>query len=297
MLPGFGLSLGYSVAYLSLIVLLPLAALAARAGTLGWDEFRRIVLSEQVLGAYRLTIGASALAALANVGVGFLIAWVLGRYAFPGRRVMDAVIDLPFALPTAVAGIALAFLYSDRGWVGRALDAAGFAYPWPAWRGFGEAGGGGWPVRVDWYDRVTRTPLGVVVALMFVGLPFVVRTVQPVVRELEREAEEASVSLGAGPWLTFRRVVLPQLVPALITGFALAFARGLGEYGSVIFIAGNRPQTQITAHQIILLMEEDDTFAAPTAVAVVLLATSFVLLLAINAFQRRVAGRGGSAVA
>jgi sulfate transport system permease protein len=308
-LPGFGLSLGYTVAYLSLIVLLPIAALFARAASLSWDDFTRIVLSDAVMGAYRLTLGAAALAAAFNLAAGFLVAWVLGRYAFPGRRVMDAVIDLPFALPTAVAGIALSFLYSPQGWIGAALDKVGFRYPWPTWHGFGggTAGAGGmtggatgaagrwWPLDVEWYDRVSRAPLGVVVALMFVGLPFVVRTLQPVIEDLGRDVEEAAASLGATRWQTFRRVIAPQLVPAAVTGFALAFARGLGEYGSVIFIAGKRPGTTIAAHKVVELIEQDDTFAAPTAVAVVLLVVSFVLLLGINVLQRRLANRGAAA--
>lgn len=287
--PGFGLSLGYTVAYLSVVVMLPLAALFGRAATIGWADFKRIVLSEQVMGAYRLTLGASALAALFNVFAGFLVAWVLARYTFPGRKVMDAVIDLPFALPTAVAGIALSFLYSSRGWIGQALDRVGFRYPWPTWRGFDA---GWWPVDVDLFDKVTRAPLGVVIALMFVGLPFVVRTVQPVIQDLAKDVEEAAVSLGASRWQTFRLVIFPQVVPGLITGFTLAFARGLGEYGSVIFIAGKRPETEIAAHKIIELIEEDDTFAAPTAVAVVLLVISFALLLLINILQRRTAAKG-----
>lgn len=277
---------------ISLVVLLPTAALVARAGSMEWAEFQRIVLSEQVMGAYRLTIGAAALAATLNLLLGTLLAWVLGRYEFPGKRAMDTLIDLPFALPTAVAGIALAFLCSDRGWIGQLLAASGFTYPWPTWTGFD--GGGWWPIELRWYGRITSAPLGVVVALTFVGLPFVVRTLQPVVRELESATEEAALSLGAGRWTMFRRIILPQLMPAMIAGFTLAFARGLGEYGSVIFLAGNRPETEIAAHKIIELIEEDDTFAAPTAVAVVLLGLSFVLLLLINAMQRRLATKGTS---
>jgi sulfate transport system permease protein len=288
-LPGFGLSLGFAMTCLSLIVLLPLAALVVESARMGWQDFWQVVSSTQVVAAYRLTIGTSALSAAACVVIGLLVAYVLARYSFPGKRLADAVIDLPFALPTAVAGIALTFLYSERGWIGGALKRAGFAYPWPGWRGFSADA---WcPVEWTWYERVSLAPLGIVVALTFVGLPFVVRTVQPVLQDLGRELEEAAASLGASRWQTFRKVILPQATPALLTGFTLAFARGLGEYGSVIFIAGKRQDTEIAAHKIIEYVLNYEERSA-TAVAVVLLAVSFVLLLLINALQRRLASRG-----
>jgi sulfate transport system permease protein len=291
-IPGFGLSLGFTMLYLSVVVLIPLSSLFVESGRMGWREIWDVVTSPGVAGAYRLTFGASALSAGACVVMGLLLAWVLTRYAFPGRRAMDAVIDLPFALPTAVAGIALTFLYSERGWIGRWVARSGLEYPWPSWRGFE----GGWPIEWDWYGRISLAPLGIVVALTFVGLPFVVRTVQPVLEDLGRDVEEAAASLGASRWQTFTRVILPQLVPALLTGFTLAFARGLGEYGSVIFIAGKRPETEIVPHKIIEFIELYD-YPNATAVAVVLLIASFVLLLVINVLQRRLAARGAEAAA
>ena len=291
-LPGFGLSLGYTVTYLSVVVLLPMAALVFTSATMGWREFWAEATSPGVMSAYRLTFGASFLAAVFNAGVGLLVAWVLARYAFRGKRVVDAMIDLPFAMPTAVAGIALGFLYSPRGWMGRLLERLGFAYPWPHWRGFAEPGGG-WrsPVGFEWFEAVSMAPLGVVVAMMFVGLPFVVRTLQPVIEDMEREAEEAAGCLGATRLQTFARVIFPQMVPALLTGFALAFARGLGEYGSVIFIAKREPSTSIAAHEIVARLDMHQ-YVEATAVSTFLLLASLATLLAINIIQRRAARRG-----
>jgi sulfate transport system permease protein len=258
-LPGFGMTLGITVAYLSLVVLIPLAATFLKTATLTWPEFVRAVASPRVLASYRLTFGAALGAALINAIFGFLVAWVLVRYQFPFKRVVDAVVDLPFALPTAVAGISLAAVYSANGWVGSLLEPLGI--------------------------KVAFTPLGVLVALTFIGLPFVVRTVQPILEDFEREQEEAAACLGATRWLTFRRIVLPALFPALLTGFALAFARALGEYGSVIFIAGNVPmKSEITSLLIITKLEQYD-YAGATALAVVMLVVSFLLLLAINTLQ------------
>ncbi|MGK3969955.1 ABC transporter permease [Sorangium sp. So ce118] len=289
-LPGFSLSLGVAVLYLSLVVLLPLSALFLKTAELGWERFAGIVTSDWVASAVRFTLGASLVAALLNVVIGLLIAWVLGRYTFPFARVLDAVIDLPFALPTAVAGIALSTLYADTGLLGGALSRVGFRYPWPAWRGF-EHGWREWPIEWTAYDRISLAPLGVVVAMAFVGLPFVVRTVQPVIEDLSRDVEEAAATLGASRLQIFRAVVLPELAPALLTGFALALARGLGEYGSVIFISGNRPDTEIASQVIIKMIEvnETGTYADATAVAVLLLGASFALLLAINLLQRAAA--------
>ncbi|KYF90717.1 sulfate/thiosulfate transporter subunit [Sorangium cellulosum] len=294
-LPGLSLSLGVAVLYLSLVVLLPLSALFLKTAELGWERFYRIVTSGWVASAVRFTLGASLVAALLNVVVGLLIAWVLGRYTFPFARVLDAVIDLPFALPTAVAGIALSTLYADTGLLGGALSSVGFRYPWPSWRGF-EHGWREWPIEWTVYDRISLAPLGVVVAMAFVGLPFVVRTVQPVIEDLSRDVEEAAATLGASRLRIFRAVVLPELAPALLTGFALALARGLGEYGSVIFISGNRPDTEIASQVIIKMIEvnETGTYADATAVAVLLLGASFALLLLINLLQRAAARRGAA---
>jgi len=255
-LPGFGLTLGFTLFYLSVIVLIPLSTLFLRSSTLGWRRFWAVVTAPTVVASYRLTFGASLLAALVNAVFGLVVAWVLVRYRFPGHRLVDALVDLPFALPTAVAGITLTTLYSKNGWLGAPLSAHG----------------------ID----VAFTPLGVTVALAFIGLPFVVRTLQPVIESLDLEVEEAAASLGAGRLKTFGRVILPLLLPAWITGFALAFARALGEYGSVVFIAGNLPgKTQISALLIMTKLEEYD-YAGATALAVVMLVSSFVLLLAIN---------------
>ena len=260
-LPGFNLSLGIAVLYLGLIVLIPLAAVFFSSAQLGWEAFWNIATDAQVVASFKLTFGASFLAALANAVTGLLVAWVLVRYEFPGRRLLDAMVDLPFALPTAVAGIALTTLYAPNGWIGSLLP-----------------------------FKVSYTPLGVWVALTFIGLPFVVRTVQPVLQDLPREQEEAAALLGASRWQTFRHVLLPTLLPALLTGFALAFARALGEYGSVIFIAGNIPfETEITSLLIIGKVEQQD-IAGASAIAVVMLVTAFVLLLILNllqAWQRR----------
>jgi len=258
-LPGFGLTLGFTLAYLALIVLIPLAGLFVKTASLGFGEFARAVLSPRVLAAYRLSFGAALVGAAVNGVFGLIVAWVLVRYPFPGKRVVDALVDLPFALPTAVAGITLTALFSKHGWVGSLLEALGI--------------------------QVAYTPLGVVVALTFIGLPFVVRTLQPVLQDIDPEVEEAAASLGAGRMQTFLRVLFPAFFPALLTGFALAFARGVGEYGSVIFIAGNMPmRTEIAPLLIVTKLEQYD-YAGATAVAVVLLVVSFALLLAINALQ------------
>jgi sulfate transport system permease protein len=260
-LPGFSLTLGFSILYLSLIVLIPLSATFFKASTLGWGGFCDVISHPRVLASYRLTFGASLAGAAINAVFGLLVAWVLVRYDFFGKRLVDALVDLPFALPTAVAGIALATLYSSKGWVGHLLAPYGI--------------------------KIAYTPLGVVVALTFIGLPFVVRTVQPVLEDFESELEEAAASLGATRWQTFSKVIFPALAPALLTGFALAFARAVGEYGSVIFIAGNIPMlSEITPLLIITKLEQYD-YAGATALAVSMLLVSFVLLLAINALQRQ----------
>ena len=267
-LPGFGLSLGVTLTYLSLVVLIPLAAAFLKAAELDWPAFVEAVTAPRVVASYRLTFGASLAAALVNAAFGLLVAWVLVRYRFPCRRLVDALIDLPFALPTAVAGIALTGLYAPNGWIGALLAPLGL--------------------------KVAFTPLGVFVALTFIGLPFVVRTVQPVLATLPRELEEAATTLGATGMQAFRRVVLPILLPALSTGFALAFARAIGEYGSVIFIAGNMPMvSEITPLIIITKLEQYD-YAGATAVAVAMLAVSFVLLLAINLLQAWTRRRQGA---
>ena len=258
-LPGFGLSLGITCTYLSLMVLLPLATVFTRTADLSWPAFWATVTDARVVASYRVTFGTSFVAALVNTVFGLLVAWVLVRYRFPGRRVVDAMVDLPFALPTAVAGIALTTLYATNGWIGSLLDPLGI--------------------------KVSYTWLGITVALIFIGLPFVVRTVQPVLDDLEVEVEEAAASLGARRWQTFARVVFPTVAPALLTGFALAFARAIGEYGSVVFIAGNMPmKTEIVPLLIITKLEQYD-YAGATAVALIMLVASFVLLLAINLLQ------------
>ena len=258
-LPGFPIAMGCTVAYLSLIVLIPLSATFLKTATLGWDGFWQTILTPRVMASYRLTFGASALAASINAVFGLLLAWVLVRYEFPGRKLIDAMVDLPFALPTAVAGIALATLYSSKGWLGSHLVPMGI--------------------------KVANSPMGVTVALTFIGLPFVVRTVQPVLEEFEGELEEAAASLGATRWQTFTMVIFPTIWPALLTGFALAFARAVGEYGSVIFIAGNIPMvSEITPLLIITKLEQYD-YAGATALAVTMLVASFALLFAINAVQ------------
>lgn len=258
-LPGFGLTLGFAVFYFSLLVLVPLSGLFFKTATLSWARFQGTILDPRSLAAYRLSFGAAMLAALLNGVFGFIVAWTLVRYRFPGRRVADALVDLPFALPTAVAGIALTSLYAGNGWVGRFLEPLGI--------------------------KVAFAPPGIIIALTFIGLPFVVRTLQPVMEELNPEIEEVAASLGARRWQTFTRVVLPEMWPALLTGVALAFARALGEYGSVVFIAGNMPlRTEIAPLLIVIKLEQYD-YAGATAIAVVMLVVSFLLLLGINLLQ------------
>ncbi|UJP04656.1 MAG: sulfate ABC transporter permease subunit CysT [Nitrosomonas sp.] len=258
-LPGFNLALGFTLLYLSLIVLIPLSAAFIRTAELTWVEFWAVVTTPRVLASYRLTFGVSFAAALVNAFFGLLVAWVLVRYHFPGKRIVDALVDLPFALPTAVAGIALTALYSGNGWIGQHLEPLGI--------------------------KVAFTPLGIFVALTFIGLPFVVRTVQPVLEDIEAELEEAAATLGANRWQTFTRIIFPALFPALMTGFALAFARAIGEYGSVIFIAGNMPMvSEITPLLIVTKLEQYD-YAGATALSVVMLVISFILLLIINLLQ------------
>ena len=263
-LPGFDLALGFTLLYLSFIVLIPLSAAFLKTATMTWPAFWDAVTSPRVLASYRLTFGASLVGALINAFFGLIVAWVLVRYQFPFKRLVDALVDLPFALPTAVAGIALTALYAQNGWIGQ-------------WLPF----------------KVSYTPLGVFVALTFIGLPFVVRTVQPVLEDMQKEIEEAAATLGANRWQTFTRVIFPILMPALITGFALAFARALGEYGSVIFIAGNMPMvSEITPLLIITKLEQYD-YQGATAIAVVMLVAAFALLLAVNALQAWTRARQG----
>ncbi|MFN2472537.1 MAG: sulfate ABC transporter permease subunit CysT [Sphingomicrobium sp.] len=267
-IPGFGLSLGITVAWLSIIVLLPLSALAIRTAGMGWDAFVDAGLNARAFAAYRVSFGAAAAAALINAVFGTLVAWVLVRYAFPGRRLVSAIVDLPFALPTAVAGIALTSLYAEHGWIGALLAPLGI--------------------------KVAFTWIGITLALTFVGLPFVVRSIEPVLADLGHDVEEAATTLGASRFQTFNRVVFPAIMPALLTGFAMAFARGVGEYGSVIFIAGNMPyRTEIAPLLIVTQLEQYD-YAGATAIAVILLLASFSVLVLLNLFQawnaRRVGG-------
>ena len=267
-LPGFKVTLGFTLFYLSLIVLIPLSALLFKTFALTWDQFVAAVTSPRVMASYRLTFGASFIAALINAVFGLLVAWVLVRYSFPGKKIIDALVDLPFALPTAVAGISLTALLASNGWVGSLLEPYGISLA---------------------FNRN-----GVVIALIFIGLPFVVRTVQPVLEDSEKELEEAATSLGATRWQTFRYVIFPTIAPALLTGFAMAFARAIGEYGSVIFIAGNMPMvSEITPLIIIGKLEQYD-YAGATAVAVVMLGISFAMLLVINALQAWQRKRGGA---
>ena len=264
-LPGFGLTFGFTVFALSLVVLIPLSAVFITTAGMGWEEFTRVALSRRAMLAYRLSFGAAAIAALINAVFGLLIAWVLVRTDFPGKRIVSALVDLPFALPTAVAGIALTALYASNGWLGQYLEPAGI--------------------------KVAFAPLGVVVALTFIGLPFVVRTVEPVLADLGAEVEEAAASLGATRWQSFARVVFPAVAPALATGFALAFARGVGEYGSVIFIAGNLPFRSEIAPLLIVQQLEQYNYAGATAIATTMLVASFAILMAINALQAWDRGR------
>ncbi|BCL76621.1 sulfate ABC transporter permease [Jeongeupia sp. HS-3] len=266
-LPGFNLTLGYTLLYLSLIVLLPLSALIVKTSALDWGTFWSIVTEPRVVASYKITFGASLLSALINLVFGLLIAWVLVRYPFPGKRLVDALVDLPFALPTAVAGIALATIYAPNGWIGQWFEPLGI--------------------------KLAFTPIGIVLALTFITLPFVVRTVQPVLQDLEKELEEAAASLGATRWQVFGKIIVPTILPALLTGFAMAFARAIGEYGSVIFIAGNMPYvSEITPLMIISKLEQYDYLGA-TAIACVMLAVSFALLLVINGLQWWTAKRLG----
>jgi len=259
-LPGFGPTLGYTIFYLSIIVLIPLSALFLKTATLSWDEFLAAVSAPRVVASYRITFGSALLAATVNAFFGVLVAWVLVRYNFPGKKLVDALVDLPFALPTAVAGITLASIYSPNGWLGRYLVPLGI--------------------------EIAFTPLGIMVAMIFIGLPFVVRTVQPVLEELDQEVEEAASCLGASRLQTFCRVIFPTMLPAMLTGFALAFARAVGEYGSIIFIAGNMPMvSEITPLLIITKLEQYD-YAGATAIATVMLVVSFLLLLSINLLQK-----------
>jgi len=259
-LPGFGITLGFTIFYLSVIVLIPLSALVFRTTGLTWSEFVSTVTAPRVLASYKVTFGSAMIAAVINSIFGVLVAWVLVRYRFPGRRIVDALVDLPFALPTAVAGITLATIYSPNGWVGRFLEPHGI--------------------------KVAFTPLGIVLAMTFIGLPFVVRTVQPVIEEIEVELEEAASCLGANRWQTLQRVVFPVLLPSILTGFALSFARAVGEYGSIIFIAGNMPMiSEITPLLIITKLEQFD-YKGATAIACVMLLTSFLMLLVINLLQK-----------
>src|SRR5216684_360904 len=264
-LPGFGLSLGFTVLYLSLIVLIPLSAVFLKTTELTWHQFWHIVSAPRAVASYRLSFGASAIAATINLAFGLIVAWVLVRYSFPGKRLFDSLVDLPFALPTAVAGIALTSIYSSNGWLGQYLQPLGI--------------------------KAAYSQLGVVIALTFTGLPFAVRTVQPVLEDLDKEMEEAAASLGADRWQTITRVLLPSIMPAALTGFTMAFARAVGEYGSVVFISGNMPmRTEITPLLIITKLEQYD-YVGATAIAVVMLVASFGLLLAINLLQAWSGGR------
>jgi sulfate transport system permease protein len=267
-IPGFGITMGTSLLWLSLIVLLPLAALFLKTTELTFSQFVGIIASRRVLHAFQLSFGLSLAAAAVNLVFGTIVVWALVRYRFPGRKLLDAVVDIPFALPTAVAGIALTNLYAESGWLGGPLSQLGI--------------------------KVAFTPLGIFVALVFIGLPFVVRTVQPVLEDLERELEEAAASLGASRWTIVRRVVLPAVAPALLTGFALALARAVGEYGSVIFIAGNLPNVSEIAPLLIVIRLQEFRYADATAIAAVMLIASFLLLFLINALQRWSETRAGN---
>jgi sulfate transport system permease protein len=258
-IPGFGLTMGFTLAWLSLIVLLPLAALFIKAAGLGFGEFLTVGFSERAMAAYRISVGTALAAAVLNAVFGLLSAWVFVRYEFPGKRALNALVDLPFALPTSVAGIALTALYAPNGWIGQFLEPLGI--------------------------KVAYTPTGITIALIFIGLPFIVRSVEPVLTDLRQDVEEAALSLGARPLQVFRRVILPAILPALLTGFALALARGIGEYGSVIFIAGNMPYKSEIAPLLIVTQLEQYEYAAATAIATVLLLAAFAMLLLINGIQ------------
>ncbi|KQS97985.1 MULTISPECIES: sulfate ABC transporter permease subunit CysT [unclassified Rhizobium] len=258
-IPGFGLALGVTLSWLILIILIPLSGLAWRSSALGWSTFWTLATDTRTVNALRISFGTAFLAALVNVIFGVILAWVLVRYRFPGKRIIDAMVDLPFALPTAVAGIALTALYAPNGWIGSLLTPFGI--------------------------KIAFTPIGIVFALVFVGLPFVVRTVQPIMEEIDKEVEEAAATLGANRFQTIRRVLLPGLAPAVLTGFALAFARGVGEYGSVIFIAGNLPYVSEIAPLLIVIRLEEFNYPAATAIAAVMLIISFAMLLIINTIQ------------
>lgn len=258
-LPGFGLSLGFTTLYISLLVLIPLSMVFIETSKLGWGEFIEIVTSDRVLHSYKISFGTAIAAAVINAVFGFIVAWVLVRYSFPGKRILDALIDLPFALPTAVAGITLTTLYSTNGWIGQFFE----------------------PLNI----KIAFTPLGITIALTFIGLPFIVRMVQPVLQDIEKEVEEAAESLGASRFQVFRKVIFPEVFPALLSGFSLAFARGLGEYGSVVFIAGNMPmKTEIAPLMIMTKLEQFD-YAGATAIAVVMMMISFLCLIMINLIQ------------
>ena len=259
-LPGFRLALGFTLVYLILVVIIPLSGLFFKTATLTWPQFWETVTADRVMHSYYVSFGTSLIAAIVNVFFGLIVAWMLVRYRFPGRKFFDAMVDLPFALPTAVAGIALTALYAPNGWVGKYLDPLGI--------------------------KVAFTPIGITIALIFIGLPFVVRTVQPVLEDMEKELEEAAASLGATRWQVFRLVILPHILPALMTGFAMAFARALGEYGSVIFIAGNMPGVSEIVPLIIIIKLEQYDYAGATAIAVVMLTSSFLMLLTINLLQK-----------
>jgi sulfate transport system permease protein len=259
-LPGFSLTLGYTLFYLSVVVVIPIAGLFLRSFQMSWADFWRLATMDRAVAAYKLTFGASLIAALLNAFFGSIVAWVLVRYQFPGKRILDALVDFPFALPTAVAGVTLSNLLAANGWIGRHLEPLGI--------------------------QAAFSPTGVVIALTFVGLPFIVRTVQPVLEEFEREVEEASATLGAGRWRTFRQVIAPALLPATITGFALSFARAIGEYGSVVFIAGNKPFISEIAPLLIVIRLEEYDYPGAVAIAVVLLVISFTLLIVINLLER-----------
>ena len=264
-IPGFGLTMGYTIVYLSLIALIPLSTIFVKTTGMGWHRFWTVIVSPRVVAAYELSIGASLAGAIINSIFGFMVAWTLVRYRFPAKSIVDSLVDLPFALPTSVAGITLTAIYAENGWIGRLLKPLGM--------------------------KVAFTPLGVIVALTFIGLPFVVRTVQPVLQDLERELEEAAATLGASRLQTFRRVIAPALMPAVITGFALAFARALGEYGSVVFISGNMPMhTEVLPLLIMAKLEQFD-YQGATAIALVMLVVSFAMLFLINLLQRRSAVR------